>query len=643
MPPSPGKHDPVSDPHETAHEKADEGLDDPRLVAEGELSLARLALDDAELQHAAEHLANAIGADPGLPEAYELLAVLASRPDGGPGLWSLDGEVYVGTAVARAHALAYHGAYSEALGVLASAQDHQPVPPWGDVPWVLDPELPGRLDPDDLVGLFGQLAGIAPDPCPDELRPAMAPYAALARHAATAHPDSAAVLWIASIFLRRLGDAEAAADLAQRSERVEPTDRAAIAYGYAVRSQGKRDEALAAFERALTYNPGNLALHADIAGLLSDDGRLDEAIDWTERALAIDPSHDCSLIARHGLRYERDGDTDELVRLADLLAATESGTHEARHADGELDERSWRWWFAGVPGPTESVINVLEQVLEAGGGEDGGNLTVSAVEPPSALLAFHRAVPGFTVSVTEVLPPDPRQSVPVDQFEGMAAWTYSGTTPAPAFAPPSVEAAEAVARLARSTWAHIPAAYDQAVLFAGTGLDDLLGVLVHPPEPPSGNPADWPAWIRAVQTWACLGIAHHRTDEPWPDSTRRRVLTGLAYGPEDWITEAAVFGLVATAWTDPSTRADVADLVGWRLVSAAQALRTRPVTIVESLALLILAAPAMDSSLTGLARDLVDAPSDEPPSGTSDSQPSATGEEPQPDSQPKRRGLFRRR
>ena len=34
-------------------------------------------------------------------------------------------------------------------------------------------------------------------------------------------------------------------------------------------------------------------------------------------------------------------------------------------------------------------------------------------------------------------------------------------------------------------------------------------------------------------------LLHHRTDEPWATSTRRRVLVELIWGVEDWITEAA--------------------------------------------------------------------------------------------------------
>lgn len=607
---------------------AHEGMDDPRLVAEGELSLARLALDDDELAHAADHLANALGVAPALPEAHALLAVLAGHPDGGSRLWSLDGEVYVGTAVARAHALGYERRYAEGLGVLLSAQGHQPASTWADVAWVVDPDLPARIEPDDLVQVFAQLIGIVPEPCPDELRPAFAPYLQLVRHAVAAHPGSAPVLWISSIALRRFELPDEAVELAERSEQLEPTDRAAIALGYARRAQGRTDDALAALERALSYQPANVAVHADIAGLLGAAGRYDEAIGWTERALAVDPSHDCSMIERHALRYQRDGSTEDLIAIADLFRAAEPDSHEARHAEGELADRSRQWWLGGIPDAGESVVNALKQLL-AGGGSSGGTLTVSSLEPPSALLAFHRAAPGFEVTFSEVLPPDPRQPVVADGSPvpavSLVAWAYDGTSARPGFAPPSDQGVAAVARLAESTWPHIPAAYDRAVLLADTSLDDLLGVLVHPPAPPAGQAADMPGWIRAVQTWSCLGIAHHRTDQPWPASTRRRMLADLAFGPEDWITESALFALAAIGWVDPAARADVAELVGWRFVAAAEAARQRPVTILESLATITRITAGIDASVSDLARGILEPPAEAP------------------EPAPRRRGLFRRR
>jgi hypothetical protein len=105
-----------------------------------------------------------------------------------------------------------------------------------------------------------------------------------------------------------------------------------------------------------------------------------------------------------------------------------------------------------------------------------------------------------------------------------------------------------------------------------------------------------------VQSWACLGILHHRTDEPWPTSARRRILADIAYGVEDWTTETALFALVAAAWVDPAARPDVRELVGSRFRAAAWAAERRPVTIMPSLAALALATPALDPELRDLAR-----------------------------------------
>ena len=177
-------------------------------------------------------------------------------------------------------------------------------------------------------------------------------------------------------------------------------------------------------------------------------------------------------------------------------------------------------------------------------------------------------------------------------------------------APPSPSAG-IVTRLARCDWPHPLAAYDDAAGLADLSLGDLLGLLVHPPDPPDEEP--WRSLsstepgqcLRSVQASACLGIARHRDDEPWHGSARRRVLTDLADGPEDWVTEAACNALVASAWADPTARADVAALVAERFLVAAEAQRTRAVTILDSLAWLVLACPAMPEEVAALARELL--------------------------------------
>ena len=53
------------------------GVGEARAEAEGEVALARLALDDGELEHAAAHRRNAVASDPSLADADTDLAGLA--------------------------------------------------------------------------------------------------------------------------------------------------------------------------------------------------------------------------------------------------------------------------------------------------------------------------------------------------------------------------------------------------------------------------------------------------------------------------------------------------------------------------------------------------------------------------------------
>jgi hypothetical protein len=185
-----------------------------------------------------------------------------------------------------------------------------------------------------------------------------------------------------------------------------------------------------------------------------------------------------------------------------------------------------------------------------------------------------------------------------------ALWRYDGAAPVPALAPPSAAAIERVRRLAHPLWPHPPAAYDAAVSLAIVEPDDLLALLVHPPAGPTDG-QDPALWVRAVQVWACLGLLHHRTDEPWATSARRRLLVELIWGVEDWITEAALFALVTNSWVEPAVRADVAALVGERLADVAEVASQRPVTIAWSVAKLALATPDLDTTARQLATTIL--------------------------------------
>jgi tetratricopeptide (TPR) repeat protein len=581
-----------------------EGVGDPRLQAEGELALARIAWEGGDLAHAADHVAGALAHDPVLPEAHELLAKLAAHPGGGPGLFTLGDEVFLGTALARAHVLAYAGEHQQALYLLVSVQSHQVEGRWAHVPWVLDPDLPGRLPAEALAELFGRLIPALQDPVPEEQRAALEPYVVLVANSVRAHPDDPTLGWIGSMLVRRAGHAEEAAELAERAYAAQPSHMAAIAAGSAYRNLERWDEAEGAMRRALSHDPDNLHLRTDLGELLHTAGRKEEGLDWVEAVLKHDPGHESAFPTACGMRFEHDGDLAHLVRLADHLRERPDNGH----ADRVLAQHSAALpWLSGQSGPTESVIDVLFQMLEKEDGPGGGSLQVSAPESPSAFMAFHRAVPGFVVEITDVPEPDPRRTVPEVYAKGPVkevtrrVWTYAGMVAAPAVPPPDERVLEAVAQVAAAPWRHLPAAVERASGLAGLPVDDLLGVLVHPPEQPFGQAVAWPYWIRQVQALACLGIAGHALEQPWRESERRAVLVDLAYGPEDWVTEAALLALVATAWVDEEARADVAELVSWRYMAAVKAAATRPVTLLDSLRHLVLATPDLHPDVRSLA------------------------------------------
>ncbi|WP_416875229.1 hypothetical protein [Kitasatospora sp. SC0581] len=634
----------------------DEGAE--RLAAEGEVAVARLAIDSGDLTHAAEHLGDAILAAPQLPELHEALAELCAAA-GGPAaareLFPLDGRVYLGTAVCRAHVEAAAGDWNAAVGLLASAIQAEPARPWAHAAWLAREDLPGLVDPDAVAQAVARATGALPDPLPAEPAEAVRPFHDFVQAVLDRHGDHVLLLAMASGLTRRLGDTARAVELADRAHRSAPGYLPAVMLGNALRSAGRPEQALAVWEAELErvapdLDDSNSYLAVDVAELYGALGRPAEGLPWLERVLAAVPDHPKAGPARYGLRHALDGDPAHLLALADHHRAHP----EHGYAQELLERLSHREpWLGLVSGATEATVNVLHQVLAAADTSRDTEIecTASTVEPPSSVLAVRLALPRSTVRYQAVGEPDPR--LPLTE-PTTRIWAWDGTDPRPAVDPPAPQSAELVRATAEIFWPTVPAAYDHAVRLAGLPLDDLLGVLVHPPVPREDDLgrallAHQPElWVRAVQVFACLGIAHHRADQPWEDSERRRVLRDLLLGPEDWVVEAAGFALVAIGWTQPRTRADIAELLRQRLHHGARARRTRAVTILRSLSALVLAAPWTSAEDRALARhltareDAADAgaepePQESEPQAAEPQAPAAAAAEEEP-----RRGRLRR-
>ncbi|MFF4183701.1 hypothetical protein ACFYZ9_10975 [Streptomyces sp. NPDC001691] len=583
---------------------------DERLAAGGEVSVARLALHDDDLPHAARHLADAMLHEPQLPELHEALAELCAKAGGAAAardLFPVEGEVYLGTLVCRAHVEASAGDRDAAVGLIASAIAFDRTKPWADAAWLTDPELVALLSPDALAQSVTRVAGHLPDPLPEEQRPPLQPFEQLVRAVAARHPDHALLSAMASGLVRRFGDTAEAVRLAEHAQRTAPGFMPAVMLGNALRSDGRPDEALAVWEAQLAHAFDDY-LAVDLAELYGATGRAADGLPWLEQVLAAEPDHPKAAPALHGLRHRIDGGTTHLLALAD---------HHRTHPDHDyahelLAQLSWRKpWLGMVHPATEATVNVLHQFLNSPSSNRGSEIacTASQLEPPSSLLAMRLAFPRATVEYQSLPEPDPRRTL---REVGTRIWAYDGLAARPAVAAPSAEAAELIRATAEISWPTLPAAYDHAVRLADLPLPDLLGALAHPPAPREDELgrallAHRPElWVRGVQAFACLGIAHHRTDQPWAESDRRRVLLDLLLGSEDWVNEAAAFALVTIAWTHPETRADIATQLGVRLLDVATSSQQRDVTTLQSICALMLCCPWADGGALSLARTMAE-------------------------------------
>ncbi|WP_433199495.1 tetratricopeptide repeat protein [Dactylosporangium sp. CS-047395] len=591
----------------------DEQRDDPIAQAHGELSLARIALADGDLEHAAGHVAGAVAWAPRLPEVHELLAALVARAgdEGAIALFPIEQPAFIGSVVARAHLQGRHDPLG-GLRMLAQATRFDPAQPWADVSWVRALE-PRRLDPDDLARLFVAVMPGLGDPAEPAVARANEVYLDLARRACAAHPASA-LLHGAAAGLGRRFTALAPGVLAEavrwgaHGHRLRPDKLTAVWYAYALKADGRFEQAIQVMRQAWQQQPDEVDLCADMANWLAEAGRLDEALDLLDSAIRRVPDYDCAVHTAARLRFQRDGDVRHLVALVDFMREHPVTSHEHTDLDGACRGRPW---LGRVAGPTESVVNLLRQIPRDQR-DMGGVATLTALEVPSALRLVHRDVPGLSLTIEGAPPPD--MVAPQRPF-GRVLWTYAGMSAAPAVPPPTPRAVDLLRGVVRPDWPNPVAAYDHALPLGQLPAAELVALLVHPP---AGTDPGLPdgVWERACQAYTCLGLLHceelRAGTEPGDTARSRRLLTEIVFGVEDWTTEAAVFALVVAAWLDPACRAEVRATVAERFLDAVQQARTRGVTIAESLAVLALRTPEMAPAVTSVARDLLSTP-EQPP------------------------------
>jgi hypothetical protein len=301
------------------------------------------------------------------------------------------------------------------------------------------------------------------------------------------------------------------------------------------------------------------------------------------------------------IRFRAGGDVADLVAVLDDPDHP-CGMNQVLFALGGAQ----RLWLSLVPMPTERIAKAADhfapRVTE---GETMGRITLPVAEPPSAIAAFRRIIGPRGIDVAEFPEPDVRRPIRSGRYR---VWRYDGVDAVPAVAAPSAEAGRVLHQVGSEPWGSPFDALYQAGPLGGLSLDDLLGLLVHPPAAPAGPRweflgRDSPSyWFRFLQPWVCLGLLHHAADEPWESSVRREALIDLAFGVEDWVSDSALFALVAQAYVNPEFRPEAHRLVRDRLDAAVAAAAGRTVTIADSLARLMLVTPGCTTDDRAVAR-----------------------------------------
>lgn len=526
-------------------------------TAEYEHFITLAELEQGNLVHGAEHLAELLRYAPGNPEWLALAEQYRARV-GRPAdaeLLPIGEQRYYASEALRSWLMAREERLPEAVDLLLQVIDVAPgtdyLNAWA-LGWLEPAGALERLDPALQMRLFSRVIQATPEAREASVRQLTAArrWAALAGRV-TPSSDLAAQWPMLHIgLLRRAACFEQALALADPA-RAEQDWHLAVARGLLLRQQGRAAEADIAFSLAVRQQPEEISAYLEAGDTWLEQRGWAQASGWYEQVLARQPEHDWAQPSLDYCQWRASGDDARLQRVIDAARAG--------------NERAYQLWFlaAGAPPePSDASANVLRQIREkllegafSGSANDRISLRTSSLEAPSNTLAIAlelaaHGLTGCTVEVTTeaIAHPDPRQPLgPVDHL----LWRYEGDQPRPALPPPGERVSALIAGLAaqpyaRSNWAQA------SHVAAGLGEDEALQVLaclVHPPAVPDrSTPAL--VWLTRVQTAAAQVLA--QLDGGWEGSRRSALLLSALFGPTDWTTVAAIRALTTLVQEEPA-------------------------------------------------------------------------------------------
>ena len=543
-----------------------------------ELQVARRALDEGDMKHAAHHAAAALLGDPLDADVHAVVDELCDRP--APGLGAAFGRFlgvggadpaplfpddgFAGNLAARSRALFRRGDVQAAFELAVQIALAVPERPF--TAWLIEQVEAGRepIDPRGFLSAYAHLGrstmGLL------HLRPTeqrfFAPWVDVGLRLLEKDPDGAnapMVRMATSALARRAGCYEVALDVLD-PVRDRPDTLLRITRGFALRALGRWDEAAAVFEAAMRAPDGHPTYAFEVARVFFDAGRFTEAVTWLERGEELGREEEIAIeLAEERLdpRLPRHWTT--------LLGEDTPYDAVRRLVLGEVT----------YPAMSDASTNVIPQ-LE---GEPPMELRMATtcLESPSALAALALRTLG-TADPSELGyeasdAPTPHPLEPLDRTRGFRLWERKGAVAAQVVPPPPAALTEAIDELVRRLWVRDD---EDAAPFLGVSrawamarsypeLDEtdpmqLVAAMVHPTRPTARADAvrwaDTAAWVFDRQVVAALLLAAQDLERPWLASRRRQSLAGLVFGHPDWTQAAALIALREAVMDDPDALDD---------------------------------------------------------------------------------------
>ena len=336
---------------------------DTPMAPEMEAEVARVALAQGDLHHAAHHVDGILAADPTRADHLELFdAVCDAAGDRVLEVFGFESEGWFGRAATHALAMHRSGWTAEALPLLCNVASVVPHVPY--LAWTRSWSLP---DPAAVERSLKMLLRVQ---VPSAWQLALDCFV---RRAAEEWPSNAGILCLASIGARRAGQLAEAVAWARQAVATSETWMGLVALANACRAVGDWEGAEAAWERGLLLDPEDASLLLDWGDSLLERGELGEAAARYLMALERDPTNAWAIGSLRWLEYRGESSMAAWVAFARWVRAHPDNE---RGADLLASATPWMGW---LPDPSEATAHALAQAAEAGSSPE--RLTVEPAMP----------------------------------------------------------------------------------------------------------------------------------------------------------------------------------------------------------------------------------------------------------------------